>query len=220
MKQATVAHFAPLLALIRKVEARSDYDIVYLGIPAALRPPKRLTTMTVAEVMEWQSRIRPSVRSTAAGAYQFIANTLRDAVTGASIPRGALFDAITQDRLALWLLTAKRGVDRYLRDDMSEDAALVALAQEWASFPVPAAMKGASRQLQAGQSYYAGDGLNAALVSIADVRTALRACRALYSDAKHPTGPAPPPPAKDDPPAGMVVAVLIVAAVAALIIIS
>ncbi|SIT74820.1 lysozyme family protein [Pontibaca methylaminivorans] len=183
MKPVTAAHFAPLLALIRKVEARSDYDIVYLGIPANLRPPKALTSMTIAEVMAWQSTIRPRVKSTAAGAYQFIAATLRDAVAGTRIDTARRFDPTAQDELALWLLTSKRGVDRYLRGEISANMAMTALAQEWASLPVPLAMQGSRRRVNAGQSYYAGDGLNKALVSISDVRAALEDCRALYGAA-------------------------------------
>lgn len=183
MKPVTAAHFAPLLALIRKIEARSDYDIVYLKIPASLRPPKALTTMTIAEVMAWQAHIRPKVESTAAGAYQFITDTLRDTVAATRIDTSRRFDPSAQDELALWLLTGKRKVDRYLCGEVSEGAALTALAQEWASFPVPTTMPGHKRVVQAGQSYYAGDGLNKALVSLDAVRTALAECRALYGAA-------------------------------------
>ena len=47
----------------------------------------------------------------------------------------------------------------------STDTFMIGLAKEWASFPVPSRMKGAHRTVERGQSYYAGDGMNKALVA-------------------------------------------------------
>lgn len=164
----------PLLALIRKAEARSVYGVVYGGIPAHLRP-LNLTSMTVGEVMDWQEEMvnKWKVASTAAGAYQIIRKTLRE-IHGV-VGRNATFDKKTQDVLGAELLR-KRGVIPFLQGKVSTVDMLLPLAQEWASFPVGRDMKGANRSVRRGQSYYAGDGLNKALVSVEDVLAALAAC--------------------------------------------
>lgn len=51
------------------------------------------------------------------------------------------------------------------------------LAQEWASFPVLAPVQGAHRKLKRGQSYYAGDGVNKALVTPGKVEAVLIAVK-------------------------------------------
>lgn len=203
-------HAEPVLALIRKHESRDDYGIVYGGIPPALRP-RALTDMTIAEVMAWQDRIRPQVRSTAAGAYQIIRNTMREIVAATGIDTRRKFDRSAQDEMAMYLLR-KRGFQAFLDGTKGEAAMGLSLAQEWASMPVLAATKGASRQIKAGQSYYAGDGLNKALVSPEVVRSALAAARAIYRD---------PPISMPQPVAGIPPAILIAAvimAVAAIVI--
>lgn len=53
------------------------------------------------------------------------------------------------------------------------------LAMEWASFPVLTVCKGAHRQLNRGQSYYAGDGLNKALVAPEKIEALLDKVKAL-----------------------------------------
>lgn len=166
----------PILALIRRVEANSDYDIVYGGIPKAQRPAA-LTKMTIAQVLAWQDKVvAAGAKSSAAGAYQIIRKTLRSVTASAGVPHSERFDVATQDALAMHLLKG-RGFEKFLTGDKDIMAMMVDLAKEWASFPVPYDMKGASRALKAGQSYYAGDGLNKALVSITEVRNALDKCR-------------------------------------------
>lgn len=169
-----ISRAAPLLALIRRIEARSDYNIVYGGIPASLRPAK-LTSMSIDGVLAWQDRVvAAGAKSSAAGAYQIIRRTLRDLapVVGSS----AIFNARTQDLLAAELLI-RRGVVSFLEGEIGPVDMMLPLAKEWASFPVPSDSKGASRLIKAGQSYYAGDGLNKALVSVDEVLAALSACR-------------------------------------------
>ncbi len=69
------------------------------------------------------------------------------------------------------------------------------LAQEWASFPVLAATKGQKRTVQRGQSYYAGDGLNKALVKPEKVEAVLDQVKAAGSpkppEKKTASAPAP-----------------------------
>lgn len=173
----------PVLALIRRVEARSDYDIVFGGIPAANRPKTPITQMTIAEVQAWQDWVvSKGAKSSACGAYQFIRKTLTEAAAQAGYPRTAKFNKDCQDRMAMYLLR-KRGFEQFLRGSMSQSAMMIALSKEWASFPVPADMPGASRAVRRGQSYYAGDGLNKALVSVEDVAEALIAAHGRFLDA-------------------------------------
>ena len=54
---------------------------------------------------------------------------------------------------------------------------MIGLAKEWASFPVPSRMRGAHRTVERGQSYYAGDGLNKALIGPDVVWLACEAAR-------------------------------------------
>ena len=149
---------APILALIRKNESAgavraqrvaSPYDVVWSGIKPDDRP-KKLSAMTVARVLWWQDLIDPKYMSEAAGAYQIMEDTLR----GLNVDPKAVFDATTQDALALQLLD-RRGWARCEAGKMTPEAFGNQLAMEWASLPV---ITGPKR----GRSHYAGDGLNAA----------------------------------------------------------
>lgn len=167
----------PVLDLIGKYESRGDYDIVYGGIPQRLRPMVPLTQLTIAEVMDWQNRIvKQGVASTAAGKYQIIRKTLAASVAATGIDTRRKFDKAAQDELGMHLL-AGRGFQRFINGKISANDMMIGLAKEWASFPVPFDMRGQSRQVKAGQSYYSGDGLNKAHAKIAEVKEALAASR-------------------------------------------
>lgn len=136
-------------AFIRHYEATSDYDRYYAGIRTS--PPKRLTQMTVGEVMAWQASLK-NVTSTAVGSYQIIKNTLRSLVRTHGIDRNARFDAAMQDRLADLLLLECRehfgSVNRYGN----------CIAGIWAAFPL---LTGPKR----GESQYEGYAGNKALTT-------------------------------------------------------
>ena len=64
-----------MLNMIGALEAPAGYDQVYSGVVD--HPPRRITTMTVDEVLAWQRQtVRTSV-SSAAGRYQIIRPTLQ-----------------------------------------------------------------------------------------------------------------------------------------------
>lgn len=196
----------PLLALIRKTETgKADpaaYDVVYGGIPAVFRPgykppaegetaryPASLSDMMVGEVLGWQADMRKrGADSTAAGAYQFIYPTLKRISFGRHLVF-APFDKATQDELAVELIGSERAVAYFSGGDMGTFARY--LATQWASFPVLAATKGAKRAVSRGQSYYAGDGLNKALITPAIVEGTLIMCKTRYLNYKEPVAPAP-----------------------------
>lgn len=179
----------PVLDLIGRYESRGDYEIVYGGIPKASRPAK-LTAMTIAQVLDWQRRVvNAGSASSAAGKYQIIRKTLEASVAALSVSSQRLFDKTAQDMLAMHLLRG-RGMQRFLDGQIDADDMALGLAKEWASLPVPSAMKGASRQVMAGQSYYAGDGLNKAHATVAEVEQALLIARERYRSKA--TAPQPP----------------------------
>ncbi|MFB9225200.1 hypothetical protein [Paracoccus cavernae] len=175
----TAKQIAPLLALIGRAESRGDYGIVSGFVPKALRP-RDLTAMTVAEVQAWQKKVvEQGAKSSAAGFYQIIRKTLSEIVDAGAVLPSERFDKSCQDAAGAYLLR-KRGLGEYLSGRKSLDAMMVSLAQEWASFPVPHDMQGSARWVRAGQSYYAGDGLNASGATVADVRAALVESKARF----------------------------------------
>jgi len=171
----------PLLDLIAKHESGpaaaraqnvpTDYDVVWSGIKPADRPQghtgKRLTELTIAEVMDWQAWVRNRARSTAAGRYQIISNTLAGIVRQHGLPTHVLFDAGVQDQLATHLL-AGRGLTAFMAGRLSRENFANELAKEWASLPV---VTGPNK----GRSHYAGDGLNAASCSVDAILAAIDA---------------------------------------------
>jgi muramidase (phage lysozyme) len=154
-----------LLNLIGGIEAPQGYNQVYGG--SKISTPKPLTTMTIAEVMEWQRQsIAAGSASSAAGRYQILRGTLSDLVKAGYARTSDLFNATTQDKLAIALME-RRGLSDYQSGRISETTFANNLAKEWASLPVVTGSK-------AGRSYYDGDGLNSALTGITNVISAIR----------------------------------------------
>ena len=160
-----------LLSLIRKHESGGNYSAVWGKIKAADRPAKPLTSMSIAEVLAWQDSIDSRYNSEAAGAYQILEDTLRGLYGAAGLSPSARFSPANQDRLAVALLR-RRGLDSYRAGQMTDVAFAQNLAKEWAS--LPAQTKDKRGKLATGQSYYAGDGLNAASSSKEAVLAAIR----------------------------------------------
>lgn len=159
-----------ILALIRRAEAPQGYNSVYYG--SKIQPPRPITTMTVAEVIDYQKRsVAAGSASSAVGGYQFIKKTLSGLV-GSAVQSGEIFGAAAQDRAAMALLR-RRGFDRWAAGSLSDAQFAQNLSQEWAG--LPAFTRDKRGRTATGQSYYAGDGLNAATVSQAQVLAALGA---------------------------------------------
>ena len=165
-----------LLDFIGSKEAPEGYDTVFGNRMA--RMPKPLTTMTVDEVVAQGKWRTDTFGSSAAGRYQFMRNTLAslkqtERLTGREVMTPAL-----QDRLGYALLL-RRGYAKFMAGQLSVVGFGLGLAQEWASFPVLAATKGAHRQVQRGQTYYLGDGLNKVLATAGEVEAVLNQIRAM-----------------------------------------
>lgn len=178
--------FAKLLA---KVESNDDYS-AYNKISSP--PPKTfyetdLTSLSIAQIQKKQK----DREMFAVGRYQIIPSTLTDAVNMLKLDSSLTFDEETQDRIFEdYLLKIKRkALIRYLEGDGDIEDALHAWAKEFASAGVrkgkrinPASRIDAQGKTYQesrvasfeGQSYYAGDGLNTAHISPAQMAEALR----------------------------------------------
>jgi type VI secretion system secreted protein VgrG len=102
--------------------------------------------------------------------------TLQEAVDKMGLPVDAPFDAEMQDRIFMeYLVGSKRPkIQAYINGESSDEhAALLELSKEFASFPVPEGVKGKT----AGQSYYSGDGLNKAHLSLEEAKAFLQELR-------------------------------------------
>lgn len=153
-----------LLRVIGNAEAPQGYNQVYGGIRRSDYPSRPITQMTVAEVLAWQDSIDAKYMSEASGRYQIMEDTLRDyLVARGHVKMSDRFDAATQDRCAV-VLMERRGLSRFKSGRIGVEEFGKRLAQEWASLPVLKRTRGKKRQVERGQSYYAGDGLNRAHV--------------------------------------------------------
>jgi uncharacterized protein (TIGR02594 family) len=167
---APPSKFDGLLELVSRFEGGTNYDAHY-GARDNTNP--RFTSMTIGQVRDWQRRfVKNGSKSSAVGRYQIIQNTMAGLIQSMKLSLDVLFDKGMQDRMAMQLLTS-RGLGRFLKGSLSVEAFGRALAQEWASLPVLENCRGAHRRLRAGESYYAGDGLNKAHVDENDVRAVL-----------------------------------------------
>ena len=150
-----------LLDVIRKHEAPKGYGQIYGGAKGVPKDTD-VSKMTLNGVLAFQRRMLDGKSaSTACGGYQFLRKTLMATIAQMGLKGSELWDADLQDRMAVHLMN-NRGLGKYMTGQISRDTFCNNLAKEWASLPVVTAIKGASRMLVPGQSYYAGDGLNKA----------------------------------------------------------
>ena len=122
---------AGLRTLIASAEAGpAGYDAVQHG--ARIRPKKRPTMMTIAEIYAWIDRTPGQPH--AIGRYQFIPATLRRLVRDLGLKPSRRFSPDVQDRLAD-LLLAEAGIHAFLANDMSQQTFMENLAKIWAGLP-------------------------------------------------------------------------------------
>lgn len=160
-----------LLDFIGGKEAPMGYGTVYGNKQAKLTKP--LVTWTVRDIINARPSFTKCFGSSACGRYQFMKATLSGLAAETPNILNMQFTPQLQDALAVRLLE-KRGYDKFVDRQISITQFGKALAQEWASFPVLANTQGAHQAVTRGQSYYAGDGMNKALVSAAEVERCLR----------------------------------------------
>ena len=171
----------PLLDFIAQYEADRRIpnmcNSVWLGIPPKARPARDPVDMTIREVMQWQDSLRGRYASSAIGAWQFIRATLREFYAKAGLTPSDPFNEENQRKLAVALLK-RRGLQGYLAGEMTTELFALHVAKEWASMPVPFDTMRGSRPVKRGQSYYAGDGLNAAHAPLGAYLAAIEAIKA------------------------------------------
>ena len=128
---------------------------------------KDLSEMTVGEIMQAQR----GGRVFAVGKYQFIPDTLSEAVSYTKIPLNAKFNSATQNRLFDYLIDVKRPeVGAYINGKSNDRrTAVQQLSREFASVGLEYPENGKKR----GQSRYAGTGGNRASISPELVGSAL-----------------------------------------------
>ncbi len=168
IERSTVnANYTALLATIAEGESRGNYN-AYFG--NAGNTTTKFTAMTVAEVLQWQQDFVASGQpSNAVGKYQFIRPTLEGLVRELQIDRSAQFDEALQDKLAIRLIE-RRGLRDYLRGRLSREEFAHNLSKEWAALP---RVLGGNPNA----SYYDGDGLNKAHISVSAALTAIDSLR-------------------------------------------
>ena len=141
---------AGLKALIASAEAgKAQYDAVVWS--ARIKPPKRPTEMTLAEIDAW-TRATPG-QNHAIGRYQFIPKTLRALVRRAGLTQSTRFTPEVQDQLAM-LLFEDAGLSRFLAGQLPRASFMNNLAKIWAGLPT-----------SSGKSYYYGYAGNKATIS-------------------------------------------------------
>ncbi|MER9901590.1 peptidoglycan-binding protein [Mesorhizobium sp. M0130] len=193
---------AMLLDFIGSIEAPHGYDTVYGNNQAKL--PKPLTKMTIDEVIAAGASWTKRFGSSACGKLQFMKATLQRLKKVLGLTGKELLDGPMQEALGYQLLK-ERGFAEFIAGRRSRTAFGLALAQEWASFPVLTGTKGAHRKVARGETYYAGDRLNKALLAPERVEAMLdkvRAAGGATAAAPQPTVAATPsaaPPVAAEP---------------------
>lgn len=173
------ASMSVLRSLIGKGEG--GYNSVNLGERYGQKAATRnLTEMTVNQIMAAQK----AKEFNTVGRYQMIPSTFAAGVKALGLTGSEKFTPQLQERFFSEYLIQKAGGGdalAYIQGKHNDiNRALVAIAKEWASFPVPAAMQGHKTHVEAGQSYYHKVGNNKAHLSLSDARAALMHARSTY----------------------------------------
>jgi hypothetical protein len=152
---------APLLDFIGNKESKG-YDDINGLVSRSRYPTKKLTQMTMKEILDWQESIDKFQDSEAVGRYQIMEDTLRgynnDKTKGsekdslyakAGLSSGSLFSPENQDKLATYLIQSE-GLNKFLSGEISREIFANKLASVWAALPL---VDGPN----AGKSNYNGD---------------------------------------------------------------
>lgn len=161
---------AILLDFIGQIESGNDYAVLWGHHERGL--PKPITAMSIADVLTLQRTLGKKFPSTAAGRYQFMPSTLTGLIATPHLTGKELFSPDMQDRLGYQLLK-QRGYADFMARKLTINAFGKHLGQEWASMPMLETTQGAHRRVSAGETYYAGDTLNRALVTPEKVEAVL-----------------------------------------------
>jgi hypothetical protein len=155
---------------------------------SAKRDGKLVSEMTVSEIRKYQAITDPKDKNRlfTVGKYQTTPDTFEEAVKALGISEDTVFSSDVQDKVGIYLVSKKRPrLGRYLKgdDSVSTDRAMLALAMEFASVPVPYSIKKGTYgswpkvDLVAGDTFYKdkAKGGNKALHTVDETRDMLKA---------------------------------------------
>lgn len=175
-----------ILKAIYSVEAPHGYDTVYSNAQQTKAHKKvfpAVTKMTIDELIVFGREFTRRYGSSASGAAQFMRDTLIGLKNELKLTGNERMVGSFQDKLAFHLLQ-RRGYSKWIGGTLSNEAFANNLAKEWASFPVLTTeyrqTKSGKVKVSPGASYYAGDGMNKALVSVEFVKNMLEEAWAAY----------------------------------------
>jgi conjugal transfer mating pair stabilization protein TraG len=147
--------YTPLLNVIAEGESRGNYNAHFGN---AANQKIIFTSMSLAEVLAWQTAyLKQNNASSAVGRYQIIQPTLEGLIEEYSLDTGLIFNKELQDKLAIALMERRGAID-FIRGKVSKEEFAHNLSKEWAA--LPRVIGDAPND-----SFYAGDGLNRALIS-------------------------------------------------------
>ena len=153
-----------LLNTIAEGESNGNYNAYFAN---SANSSLKLTDMTIAEVLQWQTDyVQAGNASNAAGRYQIIQPTLEGLVKELHIHPSTKFDEAMQDKMAITLMERRGSID-FAEAKISSEQFVANLAKEWAALP---AILGDSPT----ESFYAGDGLNEARIPVETILQAVR----------------------------------------------
>lgn len=162
-KQINPQAYNILLETIAKGESNGNYN-AYFGRSA--NTSLKLTDMTIAEVLAWQTEfIKDGSPSNAVGRYQIIQPTLEGLVNEMNVKPHEKFNEELQDKMAITLME-RRGAKDLVEEKLSKEEFAANLAKEWAALPQIIGENPSN-------SYYAGDGLNTSNIKIDTILNAV-----------------------------------------------
>ena len=168
-----------------------------------VRDGKKLSKMTLDEVRSYQTIKNPNNKDRlfTVGKYQLVPSTFEIAVKGLNLKGDAVLTPEIQDQMGIFLISKKPGrsrLSKYLSGStsVSSDKAMLDLAMEFASIPVPNDInKGAygkwpKRDISAGESFYAdpksNKGGNKASHTVAETTSILNSVKGVLTSAQAP----------------------------------
>lgn len=159
--------------LVGKVESNNDYTAYNRTFPNLKAfYNTNIDEMPISEIIDKQA----NRECFAVGRFQLIPTTLKDAVRYLKIDISSRFSKQIQNKIFdEYLITVKRpNIIAFLEGKGSVEDAMYDWAKEFASAGVERGRKiSRGRTAIGGESYYSGDGLNKAHLSIKDMRSAL-----------------------------------------------
>jgi len=214
----------PLAKLLDFIGAgEGDYDSSNTGTDSkgnivhyshnTVRDGKKLSEMTLDEIRSYQAIKDPNDKDRlfTVGKYQLVPETFEVAVKQLGLKGDDVLTPEIQDQMGVFLVSKKPGrsrLSKYLSGDtaVSSDQAMLDLAMEFASIPVPKDIKKGTygnwpkRDILAGESFYADlkakKGGNKASHTIAETTSILKDVQGVLTSAQAPTR-TPRPKARD-----------------------